>query len=55
MTKLPARGPTQSMLLALLSLGIMPTLSLRAARITASLPTNFDWSRLYPVGRREAQ
>jgi hypothetical protein len=42
------------MLLALLSLGIMPTLSLHAARITASLPTNFDWSRLYPVGRREA-
>jgi hypothetical protein len=55
MEMLSAHAPTLSMLLALLSLGLMPRPALRAARITASLPTNFDWSRLYPVGRREAQ
>jgi hypothetical protein len=32
MTKLPARGPMPSMLLALLSLGIMPVPTLRVAR-----------------------
>ena len=37
MTKLPARGPTPPMLLALLSLGIMPVPSLRAVRIAISV------------------
>jgi len=45
MNKLPARGPMPSMLLALLSLGIMPMPSLRAARIAIPVPVR-RWSSL---------
>ena len=45
MTKLPARGPTPPMLLALLSLGIMPVPSLRAVRIAISVPVRRTPSR----------
>lgn len=42
MTKLPPRGPMPSMLLALLSLGIMPMPSLRAVRIAISGANSTD-------------